>query len=129
MNPLTVEGIQKAESDLITARREIRARISPNYDAACFHAQQSAEKYIKAFLQEKNLAVPKTHKLIELMVLCKDNLPEIQSYYPDLLILEDYAVMVRYPGQTANREEAKIAVRVALKIQAFIQKILGITLE
>jgi len=60
MNPLTVEGIQKAESDLITARREIRARISPNYDAACFHAQQSAEKYIKAFLQEKNLAVPKT---------------------------------------------------------------------
>lgn len=129
MNPLTIEWIHKAESDLITARREFRARISPNFNAACFHAQQSVEKYFKGFLQERNINIPKTHKLIELMVLCKESLPEIESFYSDILILEDYAVMVRYPGQTASREEAKNAIKVALKIQIFIQKVLGIILE
>lgn len=48
MNPLTLEWADKAEGDLFTAQREIRARVSPNYDAACFHSQQVAEKYLKA---------------------------------------------------------------------------------
>lgn len=48
MNPLTLEWFDKAEGDLATASREIRARRKPNYDAVCFHAQQAAEKYLKA---------------------------------------------------------------------------------
>ena len=44
MNPLTLEWIAKAEGDMDTALREYRARRRPNYDAACFHAQQTAEK-------------------------------------------------------------------------------------
>ncbi len=44
MNPLTSEWVEKAEGDLVTAQRELRARNKPNYDAACFHAQQAAEK-------------------------------------------------------------------------------------
>ena len=47
MNPLTFEWIEKAEGDLVTTLRELRARRSPNYDASCFHAQQMAEKYLK----------------------------------------------------------------------------------
>jgi HEPN domain-containing protein len=50
MNPLTTEWIEKAEGDLLTAQREYRARNRPNYDAVCFHAQQTAEKYLKAWL-------------------------------------------------------------------------------
>jgi HEPN domain-containing protein len=52
MNELTAEWVAKAEGDWTTAGRELRARRNPNYDAACFHAQQTAEKYPKAFLQE-----------------------------------------------------------------------------
>jgi len=52
MKPLTCEWVAKAEGDFATASREIRVRKSPNYDAVCFHAQQCAEKYIKALLQE-----------------------------------------------------------------------------
>ena len=48
MNPLTHEWIEKAEGDFTTAGRELRARKNPNYEAACFHAQQCAEKYLKA---------------------------------------------------------------------------------
>jgi len=52
MNPLTVEWIDKASADLATAGREMRARKDPNYDAVCFHAQQCAEKLLKAALTE-----------------------------------------------------------------------------
>ncbi len=52
MKLLTREWIDKAEGDFATASREIRVRKSPNYDAVCFHAQQCAEKYLKALLQE-----------------------------------------------------------------------------
>ena len=44
MQPLTVEWITKAEADFATATREVRARSAPDDDAACFHAQQCAEK-------------------------------------------------------------------------------------
>ena len=57
MNPLTSEWIEKAEGDLLTAEREYRARNRPNYDAVCFHAQQTAEKYLKAWLQEADKAI------------------------------------------------------------------------
>ena len=63
MQPLTTEWIQKAEGDLATAHRELRARKSPNFDAACFHAQQCAEKYLKALLQEDVIPFGKTHNL------------------------------------------------------------------
>lgn len=48
MKPLTQEWVNKAEADFSSAQRELRARKNPNYDAACFHAQQCVEKYIKA---------------------------------------------------------------------------------
>ena len=69
MNPLTVEWIDKAEGDFTTALRELRARKSPNYDGACFHAQQCVEKYLKARLQESGIAFSKTHNLTVLLDL------------------------------------------------------------
>jgi HEPN domain-containing protein len=44
------EWIAKAEGDFTVACREMRARKSPNYDAACFHCQQCIEKLMKALL-------------------------------------------------------------------------------
>ena len=73
MKPLTKEWVDKAEGDFITARRELRARKAPNYDAACFHAQQCAEKYLKARLQEEGIAFledPRSSHLARLAVAC-----------------------------------------------------------
>ena len=69
MKPLTREWIDKAEGDFATARREIRARQAPNYDAVCFHAQQCVEKYLKARLQEAELPFGRTHDLVALLNL------------------------------------------------------------
>ena len=67
LRPLTVEWIAKAEGDLHSCLRETRARKHPNHDSACFHAQQCAEKYLKARPQEAGANVPKTHNLEDLL--------------------------------------------------------------
>jgi HEPN domain-containing protein len=69
MKPLTCEWIAKAEGDYLTACRERRVRRLPNYDAVCFHAQQATEKYLKARLQDADIAFEKTHNLIHLLDL------------------------------------------------------------
>ncbi len=76
MHAMTVEWVDKAEGDCISSRREVRAFFKPNYDSACFHAHQCAEKYLKAFLQEHHVVFPKTHDLIVL--------PEVFGNYPDI---------------------------------------------
>jgi HEPN domain-containing protein len=63
MKPLTGEWVEKAEGDWVSLYREIRARNNPNYDAACFFAQQCVEKYIKARLIEADIYFKKVHDL------------------------------------------------------------------
>ena len=65
MKPITLEWIAKAEGDWNSAQRQYRARQRPNDDAACFHAQQCAEKYLKARLEEAVIAFGRTHDLIQ----------------------------------------------------------------
>jgi HEPN domain-containing protein len=55
MKPLTREWVEKAEKDWGSLNREIRVRKNPNYDAACFFAQQCVEKYLKARLVEAGI--------------------------------------------------------------------------
>ena len=122
MNDLTAEWIAKAEGDYATAGRELRARRCPNYDAVCFHAQQAVEKYLKAFLQEAGADFPKTHSLIELLQLVVpiDASFELQR---DLLIrLERYAVRYRYPGESADQDEARSAFKSARTVRKFIRQ-------
>jgi len=53
--------IRKGESDLVNAEMCVSKRQS--LDAACFHAQQGAEKYIKAYLTAKEVDYPFIHNL------------------------------------------------------------------
>ena len=111
---------------MITAQREYRARIRPNYDAVCFHAQQTAEKYLKAWLQESIKVIPRTHNLVELVSLCIEVDPTFSFLEPELRGLDGYAVRTRYPGQNATREEAHIAVKTSKSVRAFIRKKLAL---
>ncbi|MBN1670315.1 MAG: HEPN domain-containing protein [Kiritimatiellae bacterium] len=69
MNEVIREWVEKAEGDYFSAFREYRARKRPNYNAACFFAQQCAEKYLKAILQSRGIAFAKTHDLVVLLGL------------------------------------------------------------
>lgn len=125
MNPLTVEWIEKAEGDFATASREMRARKLPNYDAVCFHAQQTAEKYLKAVLQEKGRTIPRTHSLVELLALMIETEPEYLLLHPYMNVLEGYAVQYRYPGQSAEKSDARTALSAAKQLRGFVRSKLG----
>lgn len=126
MKPLTLEWVEKAEGDYATTLRELRARKAPNYDAACFHAQQLAEKYLKAFLQENDQSVPKTHSLIDILALVLQLDGSFQLIRPDLERLGRFAVRFRYPGDKADREEAKAAYQSAEVVRQFVRGKLGL---
>jgi HEPN domain-containing protein len=126
MNPLTVEWIEKAEGDISTARREYRARKQPNYDAVCFHAQQAAEKYLKAVLQENGRTIPRIHSLAELLAMLLKDDPSFLLIQNDLSVMENYSVQFRYPGLSADKGEAKLALSSAERVRSFISNILGL---
>lgn len=125
MNELTKEWVGKAEGDYNTAMREYRARKTPNYDAACFHAQQCIEKYMKARLQDARIPFGKTHDLIALLEICISVEPLWETFRTPLIILNRYAVEFRYPGESATREEAKEAVSIMQSLREAMRKALG----
>ncbi len=59
MQPETAEWVEIAEEDFATASREQAVADRSDFAAACFHAQQSAEKYLKAVLVEQNIHFPR----------------------------------------------------------------------
>ena len=107
MKQLTQEWVEKAEGDFRTARRELQAERLPNYDAVCFHAQQCAEKYLKARLQEADIPFPKIHNLTLLLDLLLPIEPELEELRSALATLTTFAVEVRYPGFSADQAVAE----------------------
>ncbi len=126
MNPLTREWVDKAEADMHTAWREYRVRTAPNFDAVCFHAQQAAEKYLKAMLQERGVAIPRIHSLADLLALISKGDAGFLLIQTDALVLESYAVQIRYPGLSADKAEAKAALSAGERIRSFLRGKLGL---
>lgn len=126
MRQITVEWIQKAEADFATAQRELAATVQPNYDAVCFHAQQCAEKYLKAFLQEANISFPRTHDLAELLGLTLAIEPTWTSMQTDLNTLSQFAVEYRYPGESSDVSEATEAVQKCENVRVVVRLALNL---
>lgn len=127
MKPLTGEWVAKAEGDFNTAQRELCAKASPNYDAACFHAQQCAEKYLKARLVEASIDFGKTHDLTAILSLILPVEPTWEFLRDDLDSLTDRAVEVRYPGCFSDAQDATEAVEIARKMRRTVRTSLGLS--
>ena len=119
------DWVVKAEEDCETARLLVRKRKPNLSNAVCFHAQQCAEKYLKAFLIFHRIAFLKTHDLLDLLELAKRADPTLELLRPDLAQLEPYAVEYRYPGEFATRHEAKRSARVMAHLRLALQDRLG----
>ncbi|MCX6360602.1 MAG: HEPN domain-containing protein [Armatimonadetes bacterium] len=126
MKPIAAEWIEKAEGDFAMACREMRARRCPSYDGACFHSQQCAEKYMKARLVEADVAVPRTHDLIALLDLVAAAEPGFVVVRTQLAGLTDYAVRYRYPGDSADRDEARQALLMCKQVRMVARGLLGL---
>ena len=126
MNPLTREWVDKAEGDFAPAARELRARKSPNYDAACFHAQQCAEKFLKAILHDAGKPFPKTHDLVMLLERVVRLDASWELLRTDMEDLTTYAVAARYPGWAAERRIARRALAAARMVRERARMCLGL---
>ena len=119
------EWIAKAEGDFASACRELRARNHPNYDADCFHSQQCVEKLLKAVLAERDLPIRRTHDLEVLLDDCLTVAPLWEAIRPDCQLLTQYAVQFRYPGEFADKDEARDAVKAMRRLREEAKKILS----
>jgi HEPN domain-containing protein len=126
MKALTQEWLDKAEGDWNAALLLFRARKSPNYDAACFHTQQCAEKYLKARLEEAGINFSKTHNLPQLLSLILPIEPTWLILQPALLALNIFSVDFRYPGMSAVRADAKDAVNHCRSMRHVIRLAFGL---
>jgi len=117
--------VEKAEEDFVLARSALR-RKKPLITGSCFHAQQCAEKYMKALLVSNKAGFPMTHDLLLLNNLCS-SVGVFLEIEPKLLnMLTDFAVRTRYPGQEPTLHDAKEALEIAKSIRAFARRFLGI---
>jgi len=124
MNATAREWLVKAEGDYQTARRELAATDAPNFDAVCFHGQQCIEKMIKGLLIHNGVVPPRSHDLVGLDELLRAVCQGWVCKTKDLRFLTRAAVAFRYPGESADREDATEAFAMCTKLR---ESLLGLT--
>ncbi len=124
MNPETVRNwITKAEHDFQIGSNEMKVA-DPATDMVCFHMQQCAEKYLKAFLAFKDAEIRRTHDLAVLLKDCS----ALDDSFITLLekrvpLLTPYGTVIRYPDDfyMPSVEEAKETVELARMVKNFVR--------
>lgn len=126
MRPQTLEWIDKAEGDFAIAESLIARRSAIVNDGICFHAQQCAEKYLKAVLYEAGKLPQRTHDLPQLLAEAINVFPWLHVLAPAAQRLVDYAVRFRYPGAWATRPLARTALNQTKLVREAVRTSLGL---
>ncbi len=93
---VVTEWMHKADEDFLFAEvnfvegREFYAQI-------CYHFQQAAEKYLKAYIIGKGLAFEKVHDLVHLLKTCSAIAPAFEELREDCILLNAPYIESRYP--------------------------------
>jgi HEPN domain-containing protein len=115
--------MRKAEHDLRAVRLLLRHRDAPA-DAVCFHAQQGAEKALKAVLAAQGIEPERTHDLLRLLEAVEPFIPSLGAEDDALAELTEHAVRGRYPGYraTPTLRHAERSARVANEVYRVVQR-------
>jgi HEPN domain-containing protein len=92
-----------------------------------FHAQQAAEKLLKALLMAKNIPYRRTHDLRELIDLIRDNGIKFPESLMEIRTLSSFAVEFRYDYIPMEEEEEfnrQKALEMVQKLRKWIEKLL-----
>ena len=116
------EWLSYAKDDLYAAEHFFKTMEIPVYRVVCFNAQQSAEKYLKAYQIYFELEIIKTHSLETLIESIKQFDEEITQLENDSILLTKYSVKYRYPDDFVDltNEDAKDSIKIAKQIQKYI---------
>lgn len=119
---VTLAWLQRARSDLRLGRAALSARGVLPEDAA-FHAQQCAEKALKALLLHRGISFPKTHAIEVLLDLLKAQGTSVPKGVDEAFELSEYAVQTRYPGEwePVTKVEARNSVERAALVLTWVE--------
>ena len=122
------EWVKKAKEDF-----DFASSVLPDttfYGQVCFFFQQSAEKYLKAYIIENKLGIRKMHELRKLLKTCEGNEAAFMSLREEADFLSPFYIDTRYPvhwpAQVA-KEEALKAQESARKIMDFVKQKLKVS--
>ena len=122
---LARQWIAKAEEDLLNAEHTLTLRENCPVSTVCFHAQQCAEKYLKALLACRGIEFPKTHDLVVLFNrFGKES--DLELRMEDIQPLNRYSIEARYPGDwdPIDMPEATEAVAKARRVRDAVRSVL-----
>ncbi|MEK7838874.1 MAG: HEPN domain-containing protein [candidate division NC10 bacterium] len=122
--------LAKADQDVLVAGAVLDLAM-PSYDPVGFHAQQAAEKALKALLVRHQVRFGKTHDMRGLLDLAERVAPGIGEQLAGVEALTPYAVDARYPGEDPplGREDASARLDVARRVVAQVRALLQPYLE
>jgi HEPN domain-containing protein len=122
----TSNWIESAEADFNSALRALRDRKHPTYGDACFHARQSAEKYLKGCAAQASICLRNTRDLRRLVNQLLPSQPAIESLLPRVSALNHYTIDILYPGKNADRTQAREAVAHCREIRRSLRVAFGL---
>jgi HEPN domain-containing protein len=115
------EWLSRARSDLILAKA---AGGGIYLEDLCFHAQQAAEKAVKALLIRHRVDFPYVHDLADLLTLLEKTGLSLPEPIRQSAKLTRFAVFTRYPGIASpiSEEEYQEAVNLAEEVYRWVQE-------
>jgi HEPN domain-containing protein len=121
----TRDWVRKAENDYRIARHLLESGADYAYGVT-FHAQQTAEKYLKAFLVWHQIEFKKTHDIAILLESTAEVAPEISKTLAEVTDLTPYGVEYRYPGDypDVSMADAEKSVQLAELVRTEIRNLL-----
>lgn len=117
---------EKASDDELNIRSILRHRDGAP-SGVCFLSQQMAEKHLKALLIFFDLELVKTHDLIKLISLFKNNAPGVKEIDEEAALLNQYYIETRYVGDYSefSWKDAEEALAAAERIKEFVLQKIG----
>ena len=117
-----MQWLSLADEDLSLASHALGLGAKSPYRLIAYHAQQCAEKYLKAFLVYNNVDFPYTHNIRRLLKFCAE-LAEWTDTLKGAEELTPYAITARYPGEEeeVSEAEAKRAIDLARQVRSQVR--------
>lgn len=116
------DWLERARSDLAIANAPLPD--GAYYEDLCFHAQQAAEKALKAVYQHYGYTFRYTHDLDELVTGLKLKGVQIPANIEEATSLSNFAWEARYPSlyEPVSEEEFREALKMARNVVAWAEK-------
>jgi len=129
MNSIDSEIVRKVNQWLVYGDEDLRIAVHSltltsgcPYRLIAYHAQQCAEKYLKAYLVFHKIDFPYTHNISSLLDLCAANADWTETLR-EAEELTPFAVTARYPGEDeeVTKEETLRAIEIASRVQQVVR--------